>query len=469
MKSKHLILIFLFILFAATRLVNLMKFPMFLDEAIYFRWLETIKANPSQWLLPLKEFGWAPLTTWIATLASFIVKDSLLALRLTAVFFGGLSVMIAYKTAKILFNKPAAFLICLLIITAPIVLIHDRLGLRGDSAVTFVSLLTLFGLSKRLLLKQSKASYIIGLAIALGLLIKSTAWVLAPLVALSFLIFRTRLSLDDLKASLLPALSALFYLSTNSFTAFANKSSVFLLPSQQVASFLKPNLIQLALWSHQYLTWPVLILMFIGAAVTFKTKIQTWKLIALLTLPTVIFVTLFAKIFFPRYLLATAVLGMFTATAGLAWIFKKIHSSWHWAVALIFLLPSLLLDFYIVKDIKLASNLPEIEKWQYVTGWPSGYAVVDLINYLKTDSPSILISESNDLIASSLNYYWPDHSIKQLQLDEAYILNTELPFDQKTYLILNEASQLPDHFSGELISQFFRPENKSSLRLYEIN
>ena len=377
--------------------------------------------------------------------------------------------MVAYKTAKILFNQPAACLISLLIITAPIVLIHDRLGLRGDSAVTFVSLLTLFGLSKRLLLKQPKASFIIGLAVALGLLIKSTAWVLAPLVVLSYLIFRAKPTPYDLKASILPILSGLFYLSTNSFTAFVNKSSVFLLPSQQAASFLRPNLIQLILWSHQYLTWPVLILMFIGAAVTFKTKKPVWQLIAFMTLPTVAFVTLFAKIFFPRYLLATAVIGMYTAAAGFAWLFTKIRFSWHWVVASIFLLPALLLDFAIVKDMKLASKLPEIEKWQYVTGWPSGYAVKDLINHLQLDPPQILITESNDLIPSSLNYYWPDHKINVLQLDEAYILNTSLPQDKKTYLILNEADPLPAHFSGSLIKEFIRPEKKSSIRLYEIN
>jgi len=118
--------------------------------------------------------------------------------------------------------------------------------------------------------------------------------------------------------------------------------------------------------------------------------------------------------------------------------------------------------------MKLANKLPEIEKWQYVTGWPSGFAVQDLIDYLKTNPPQVLISESNDLIPSSLNYYWPGHSIKQLQLDEAYLLNTKLP-DQKTYLVLNEASLLPDHFSGKIIKQFPRPENKSSIRLYEIN
>ena len=440
---------------------------MFLDEAIYFRWLETIKADPSQWLLPLKEFGWAPLTTWIATLISLIVKNSLLALRLTSVLFGGLSLFIAYKLLSKYSSWQAASLYTLLLITSPIILIHDRLGLRGDSAVTFFSLLTFFGLSKRLITKQKKSAYLIAIALFFGLLTKSTAWVLPPMAFLAYLIFRPKLNRHDFLAVFIPSLVILFFVSTNTLTIFFGKSDVFLLSFSDATKLIKPNLIQLSLWSYQYLTWPILISIIIGAGIALKTKIKLWKLMTIMTWPAILFVLLFAKILFPRYLLATTAVSLMAAVCALALIIKKLPNFLHLPLFILIFLPSLFIDYAIIKDISKA-KLPEIEKWQYVTGWPSGYAVKDLVNYLQSAPPHTLILESNDLISSSLNYYYPNHQINQLQLDEAYLLNSPLPQSQNTYIVLNEADNLPSQFSGKLIKTFHRPNHKSSLRLFKV-
>ena len=468
MKPKYLILSFLGLLFITSRFINLMKLPMFLDEAIYFRWLETIKTDPSQWLLPLKEFGWMPLTTWIATLFSFLVKDSLLALRLTSVLFGGLSLFVAYKLTRIFCSYKAACLTIFLVMTSPAVLIHDRLGLRGDTAVTFFSLLVFYGLGQRLINKKTKASLTVGISLALALITKSTAWTLPLSVFLAFLVFRPKLTKLDLFNLAPSAFVGLFFLATGSFSSILNKSSVFLLSFSQAAKLFKPNLIQLVKWGFEYLTWPIMILTIIGGYVALKTKHKFCQLLSLMTWPAILMVLFFAKIFFPRYLLATTVISLMAAVCALAFIIKKLPSYFLIPLFLVVFLPSIFINKDIVFNFKKA-ELPEIEKWQYISGWPSGYAVQDLVNHLNADPPDILISESNDLVLSSLNYYWPEHQINQLQLDEAYILNTPLPENQKTYLVLNEAPSLPEHFTGELIKSFSRPENKSSIRLYEIN
>ena len=86
-------------IFAFTRLTYLSQFPLFLDETIYIRWLETIKVT-GDWLLPLKEFGWEPLNIWLAHLVNLFLKDSLLSLRLTAVFFGFLTLIFLFLTLR---------------------------------------------------------------------------------------------------------------------------------------------------------------------------------------------------------------------------------------------------------------------------------------------------------------------------------------------------------------------------------
>jgi len=458
------------IIFVVSRLMNLMQFPPFMDETIYIRWLRIIKQT-GHWFLPLREFGWAPLTTWISTLLSYLVKDDLLSLRLTAGLFGGLSLIIAYKLAKLLFNdRRTTILTLLFIILSPFILIHDRLGLRGDSAVTFTALLLLYGLAKRLLKKQKTAAYLIGLAIALGLLIKSTAWIF-PLMTLSaYLVFRPKLFQSDWLGGLLAGSSLLFYLLTNSLTAFLNKTNVFLVSPDKVASLSKNNFIQLAQWSYQYLSLPVLLLIFYGAYLSFKKNKKVWLLLTSAILPVLIFDTLFAKIFFPRYLLFIAAYSFFFAAFGLTSIFKKLPGYLFFPVLLLIFLPNLITDTAVIRDIK-AAKLPEIERWQYVTGWPSGYGLKELSQYLQTDTPDILITEENNLVRGGLPYLWPEHSLEIIAVGEDNSLTqeqlTKLKNSPKIYLVLNVAEKLPKQLQGELIKKFPRPENKTSLRLYK--
>ena len=455
----------LIIIFIFSRLANLMHFPPFMDETIYIRWLTTIKQT-NHWLLPLKEFGWAPLTTWISAIISFITQNNLLSLRLTAGIFGGLSLFIAYKLSQLLFNnKITTNLTLLLIILSPIVLIHDRLGLRGDSAVTFASLLLLYGLTNRLIKKKPTSAYLIGISIALGLLIKSTAWIFPIMTISAYLVFRPKLKKPDWLGGLIAGSSLLFYLLTNSLPAFLNKTNVFL--TSQFTNFPKNNLIQTIIWSYEYLSLPILVLIFLGVYLTFKTHKKIFTLLTVTILPALIFDLLFAKIFFPRYLLFIVVYALFFAGFTLNYLIQKLPKYLSILLIVLIFLPNLILDTAIIQDIKTA-KLPEIERWQYVEGWPSGYSLPDLVDYLKTDTPDTLIVEQNDLIKSGLPYLWSDHPMEIIVLTEDNLTDFQLIQNQNTYLALNILENLPDQFEGALIQKFPRPANKTSIKLYKI-
>jgi len=455
------------LVFLFSRLIYLMKFPLFLDETIYIRWLETIK-NTNYWFLPLREFGWAPLTTWTSAIINIFVKENLLSLRLSAGFFGFLSLIIAYKLAKLLFKQSlVAFFTSIFIILSPIVLIHDRLGLRGDSAVTFSALLLLYGLAQRLIKNKKSATYLIGLAIALGLLIKSTAWIFPLIVILAYLVFKPKLIKSDFLAGLLSTSGILFYFFTNSLSAFLNKTNVFLISFDQSGSLFKNNLIQLFQWSYQYLSWPVLIMIIFGVIIAFKKYYKIWLLLTIGIVPVIVFDLFFAKIFFPRYLLFITVYSFFFASIGIFSIWKKLPLYLKPLFLLIVFLPNFLTDIAIIKDIKTA-KLPEIERWQYVVGWPSGYNLQDLTDYLISNPPDILITEADDLIRSGVPYLWPEHSIEIVFMNNNLQLTETLPIDKLIFLALNTSEELPSQFKGELIKQFPRPENKTSIKLYKI-
>ncbi|MFH0943538.1 MAG: glycosyltransferase family 39 protein [Candidatus Beckwithbacteria bacterium] len=446
--------IFLALLFGISRLINLMALPPYWDEIIYIRWLIAIKTHQA-WLLPLKEFGWEPLNIWLAALANRAVTDPLLALRLTTTFFGGLSAIMAYKTIKLIYNKTAAIFTASLVIICPLLLVHDRLGLRGEAVISFVSWLTLMGLYLRLVKKNSWAVYLIAIALIVGLMTKTTAMALVPAVLLSYLFFRPRLVKADFLAALISCLPFLFFTLTDTLSNVLNKKDVFVLSWAQLGSLIKPNLIQAGLWFYQYLTWPILLVGALGLILVGRFYRRCGGLLLLNILPAFLLIILIGSMFFPRYLVSVVSLLLTFGGIGLAWLYQKLPRLLKPLLAIIFL-PSLFLDFQIIKDIRQA-KLPEIERWQYVTGWPSGYGLPELITYLKTNPPSVLVTEDNDLVKTGLTYLWPNYPFTITQIPT-----------QNAYFVLNISEQLPEGIKGELIKEFPRPENKSSIKLFKL-
>ncbi|MFH1280668.1 MAG: hypothetical protein ABII08_03610, partial [Candidatus Beckwithbacteria bacterium] len=162
-----------------------------------------------------------------------------------------------------------------------------------------------------------------------------------------------------------------------------------------------------------------------------------------------------AKILFPRYLLPMVPFLLIYAASGFSWLKQKLPKSLR-PLLIIFLLAPAWFSWQIMQN-SAAAALPEIDKWQYITGWPSGYGVKELTDYLKTDTPAVLVTESDDLIKSGLPYLWPDHPFIITQTATA-----------SAYYVSNINDQLPENLTGQLLKEFPRPENKSALRLWQL-
>lgn len=432
------------IIFILTRVYHLLILPPFIDEMIYTRWLQTIKST-GDWLLPLKEFGWEPLNIWLAILANRFISDPLLSLRITAVFFGLLLLLAAINIGN--------WKTGLLVIFSPAILLYDRLGLRGDNAVVFFSALVFIGLRQKLINKNNRGIYLVSLGIILGLLTKTTAAVLPISVLLSYLVFRPRLNRHDFVAAGLCFFPGLFYWLSGMLTAVVNKKDTFfgLISLSQI----KNNLAEALPWFWQYLTWPVCLLAILGLLVLIWQHRPVVKILLAMWLSSFILIIGFAKIIFPRYWLIIYFLTLVVAGHGWQWLIEKLPKSFR-LLTLVFIIPGILFSWQIVTQPQNAP-LPAIERWQYVTGWPSGYALNDLVAYLKTAPPQILVTEDNDLVSSGLPYLWPDYPFIITQTATA-----------SAYFVSNINDQLPDGLTGRLIKEFPRPENKSALKLWQL-
>lgn len=399
-------LVFLVSIFLLSRLYHLMVMPPFLDELIYVRWLGQIK-TVNDWLIPLKEFGWEPLQIWIAALVNRIFIDPVLSLRLTSVFISGVSLILLYKIA----GKTAA----LFYLLSPLVLLHDRIGLRGDNLVVLAALMVFYGLRRN-------AALWVGAGLAIGIFSKTTAAALPAVILISYLLLKRRPKPVDFAAGALVLVPLVFYFFSGTLTAVIAKQNTFV-----GEAMIKNNLIQVGTWLGQYLTWPIILLLAAGILVSLKNKLLFVSAITPLVL-----LIVSAKILFPRYLLPVVPFLIIYAAAGFRWLRRTLPRPLK-PLLIIFLLSPVWFSFMILKDLP-AAPLPEIDKWQYVTGWPSGYGVKEVIDYLHD------------------NLY----SAEEILTDKA---------KNSSYAVTNINHEEVD---GELIKEFPRPGNKSSLKLWRL-
>jgi len=319
----------------------------------------------------------------------------------------------------LLINKLAGRAAALFYILSPLILLHDRLGLRGDNLVVLAALLVFYGLRQRL-------SFWWGLGIAIGLFSKTTAAVLPAVVVASYLLIRPRLKAADFLAAALAAIPIGFYWLSGTLGQVINKQGTF------VGDWLvKNNLLQIGPWLYQYLAWPVALLVIVGLLA------KRNRLLLINALVPLVLLIISAKILFPRYLLPIFPFLLIYAAGGFNWLRQTLPRALK-PLLIIFLLAPAWFSWRILIDLPTAP-LPEIDQWQYVTGWPSGYGVKELVNYLQVNS-----------LGPLLNY-----SAEEILIDKAV---------SGGYAITNIRE-----VDGELIKDFPRPGNKSSLKLWRLN
>ncbi|RJR28792.1 hypothetical protein C4564_04425 [Candidatus Microgenomates bacterium] len=111
------------------RLVNLTKLPVFADEAIYVRWAQVMKAEPTLRFLPLSD-GKPPLYMWILMPFLKFISDPLFAGRFVSVLAGvgtlaGVSIL-----SYILFrSKKSAIMAALIYAVSSYTFFFDRMAL----------------------------------------------------------------------------------------------------------------------------------------------------------------------------------------------------------------------------------------------------------------------------------------------------------------------------------------------------
>jgi hypothetical protein len=169
-----------------------------------------------------------------------------------------------------------------------------------------------------------------------------------------------------------------------------------------------------------------------------------------------------ARIFFPRYLLFLTVP---MALAG-GYILSLVRGRLRLAAALsVFLFAPALLCGQIIFLAEKAP-LPAVERWQYVSGWPSGYGTGELKEFLvsRADNQKVAVFAESFGIGEILKLYFYDREQVEINnvADGAMLAKTG------DLLVLNFYPAAPGTWQVREIKRFCRVECESSIRVYEV-
>jgi len=172
-------------LYFVTRLINLKGVPVFIDETIYLKWTRAALGG-HLWASLLYD-GKPPLHSWAMVPLVGLMKDQLLAGRLTTVFFGGLTTLGLFLTGKELKDWRLGAVAAFLYVACPFTFFYDRLAIAEGMLLTLFVFAVYFAVKAA---RSVNSYYLIGAGVCVGLalLTKGTATLLYPIVPFAYLI-----------------------------------------------------------------------------------------------------------------------------------------------------------------------------------------------------------------------------------------------------------------------------------------
>jgi 4-amino-4-deoxy-L-arabinose transferase-like glycosyltransferase len=389
------------VLFFILRLINLTIFPIFADEAIYIRWAQVMKAEPTLRFLPLSD-GKQPLFMWLMIAFLPFFSDPLLAGRMLSVLSGLASLIGLFLLTYYLFKSRRAALITILLYTfIPYTFFFDRMALVDSLLLTF-GIWTLFLSS--LLIKHQRIDLAIltGIVLGGGLVTKSPALFFAGLIPTTVLLmkFKKKISTAGGQLFKLAGLWLIVYLFAFAIynllrlgpefhmIALRNKDYVFSI-GEILSHPRDPLLIHLkdiATWFPNLFTLPILLISFLGLVISLIDR-KKWRIVLVLLawfLVPVLAQSAVAKVFTPRYLLYTIFPLLIFAALFFEFLFEKFKKYRLTTISLILIILILPLRYnYLLLTNPQAASLPERMRTGYLEEWSSGYGINEVRDYLR--------------------------------------------------------------------------------------
>jgi len=471
------------ILFLFFRLYRLNQIPVFVDEAIYVRWSQVMRSEPTLRFLPLQD-GKQPLFMWATIPFLKVVQDPLIAGRLLSVVVGFGSFVGVGVLAYVLFTDVyTAFFSSFLYAIIPFAMFFDRMALADSLLATFGIWSLIFAIKFVKTLKIEYAMYL-GFAIGGGLLTKSPAsvyyvWVIVT--ALFFLDFK-KLKLTTL-ARLFWGLFLALVISQAmynilrlgvGFQMIGARNGDYVYTVKEVLSHptvpLLENLQKTGNWLFLLLTPTVLLLGVLGY-LNSKTR-RAYLFLILVSLLPLLFQAAIARVYTSRYILYATLPLIPLAGLGLHWLFSRKGLLIKASIGIFISVPLIITFVYLLKPT--AAPMSFDMRSGYLEEWTAGHGQKEISQYLlekEKDLPAgrqvVVFTEGFfGTLPDGLQIYTEGH--KDITIVGSDPHNTEIPSgllntskeNLRFYVINASRNNLPasEVEKLELIKEYSKPD-----------
>jgi len=455
--------ILLTITYFFSRLQNLVKIPVFCDEAIYIRWSQIIRNVETLRFIPLSD-GKQPLFMWLTVPFLKFFQDPLFAGRFVSVLAGFGIMLGIYLVVRFLSNEKIARISALIYILLPFTFFFDRLAL-ADNLLSMFGIWSLF--LTLLIIKYPRFDLSMCLGIVLGLAWITKSPAIYFIVLSSFSIF-----LSNPKKFYLPLISIIFtFVIYNllrlgpqfQMIALRNKDYVWTIGEilKHPLDPLKPHFSDTLTLMGFFVGLPLLLLFF--------SKINL-IILAWFILPLIANCAM-AKVFTARYVLFT--LPPFLILLSLS--YEKLIKYKFYFLSFLLFIPGIILISKLSLNpfsVKLTST-----ESGYLSSWTSGWGIKEASVYLKDRAKiaNVIIGSEGAFgtLPDGLQIYTND--IKQLTVVPSGIGIDKIPenlqkardYGDEVYLIFNQSRFKIVSDKIKLIREYQKPDN-DKLVLYQI-
>lgn len=408
-RTEIYIILLLSVFYFLFRLPNLTLQPIFADEAIYIRWAQVMRAEPTLRFLPLTD-GKTPLFMWAMMPLFKVFEDPLFAGRFLSVVSGFFTFLGVYVLARKVFNVKTAFWAGLLYVITPYTVFFDRMALVDSMLTAFTVWIIYFAILLAKTLRLDTAM-ILGYLLGGAILTKTSGMVNFLLLPISILGFNLEKNKRKpfLRLVLLWGVAIITgFIMYNllrlgpEFNQLSSRNQDYIFSPTELAGrpldpFI-PHFKDIYDWFPKLLTWPIL---FCGAVGLFYILANLHKLGLILFLWGLIPLLLemaFLKTFTARYLLPAIPTLLIISGFGIYHILPRFvsHKPLSFVLMLLVVLPLPLYFNYLLLTNPQSSPLPRAEKQGYFEEWTSGYGLKEIANYLidqKKNGPVVVGTE----------------------------------------------------------------------------
>jgi len=383
------------LLAAFLRVAHLGALPLFYDESIYTRAIQVFVAAPSftTWLYGLHNAA-LPLFPSLAAPLTALLPNPVLAARLTSAIIGLVAVLGVWASGRTWAGPRLGVLAAFIYTVCPFSVFYSRMGML-DGPVAMCGAWALFYALR--LSRSGCAGDMIGLSLCVGagLLGKLTAisMVLLPILAVVTATpsLRPVVTRRATLALILAVLPLLWLLSRPETRPLIDIMRVHTQSSQSVAHIVAGQLGEWADALWLYLTPPIIIAAFVGLGAAWRER--SGRLVIIWAACGGLLPALAPEQFLaPRYFLYISVPIVLLAAWGLialALVATTFSRGRHLpgalvraaivGVSVLVVGPSAIANRAMLTDPHQIPLTP-FDRWQYVTGWPSGYTLQRLID-----------------------------------------------------------------------------------------